>query len=411
MLKSFLERLKSLLTLTSKIIAVATAALLAMAVGDVAIAKTKSEACILNISVFVMAILFIVLIVFFASKRLKVAIKAIGEMGSGIFDKEIPAKGHDEVSQLYAKINEANLAISYILSGIHEIISPLTSLAEKFSESAESSSCGINQMNSATATIAESVSTQSASCQSLMATIEEINGQMRDINECCQRTNESNVDLAKQLMMLIETSQTTGPAMEEVRLQINDIVEYAEELKKIVKSLQEISFQINLLALNAAIEAARAGAAGKGFSVVAAEIKNLGSKAMEKEKEVEAIAEDYNTKARGVLEAVSYFKDLFASQVEMINTSSKASEDVSLNMNRLESEAKSLYTNINEKALPAVQDLMPIAEESAATAQETSATLTVISEKIGNVANDAKKLNKQARELEENIGVFKYHQF
>jgi len=124
------------------------------------------------------------------------------------------------------------------------------------------------QMISAANLLTKGASKQASAVEETSASLEEIDSMVQQ--------NVENVDHANQLM--IETAHTVDDvvfSMTELTASMDKITKTSEETRKIIKTIEKISFQTNLLALNAAIEAARAGETGAGFAVVADEVRNL----------------------------------------------------------------------------------------------------------------------------------------
>ena len=153
----------------------------------------------------------------------------------------------DNITQsLHESMSAINQASDQVASGSEQLATGAQSLALGSTEQASS----IEELSSAISEIAEYVKVNaqnaggaSESAEDVRAKIEVSNRYMKDMVEAMSRINSSS-----------------------------------DEIEKIVKTIEDISFQTNILALNAAVEAARAGSAGKGFAVVADEVRNLATK-------------------------------------------------------------------------------------------------------------------------------------
>jgi methyl-accepting chemotaxis protein len=150
------------------------------------------------------------------------------------------------------------------------------------------------QVSSASQSLAEGASEQAASLEETSSSLEELASMTGRNSENAQKAN----DLAK----LARTSADKGVEnMQAMTIAVEAIKVSADDISKIIKTIDEIAFQTNILALNAAVEAARAGEAGMGFAVVADEVRNLAQRSAQAAKETAAKIEGAISKtAQGV---------------------------------------------------------------------------------------------------------------
>jgi methyl-accepting chemotaxis protein len=155
------------------------------------------------------------------------------------------------------------------------------------------------KMGSAVGQCAEMSNTLSDAATRQAASLEETSSSLEEMSSMTKQ-NAANAMEADKLMVLVrELIDKTKTSMDKLNGSINRIVGSTEETQKIIRTIDEIAFQTNLLALNAAVEAARAGEAGAGFSVVAAEVRNLALRAAEAAKNTSNLIEDVVGNIRG----------------------------------------------------------------------------------------------------------------
>jgi methyl-accepting chemotaxis protein len=182
------------------------------------------------------------------------------------------------------------------------ITKPLNRVIGSLSSGAEQVASASNQVASASQQMAQGSSQQASSLEETSSSLEEMASMTRQ--------NADNAIKTDSLM-----SETKGMVLEGVNQMkgmttaIGEIRQSAQEMAKIIKTIDEIAFQTNLLALNAAVEAARAGEAGKGFAVVAEEVRNLARRSAEAAKTTAALIEGAQKNAESGVQASGKVSD------------------------------------------------------------------------------------------------------
>jgi len=171
------------------------------------------------------------------------------------------------------------------------ISSPILRIIADLRQGSDQITAAAAQVTSASQSLAEGSSEQAASLEESSSSLEELSAMTKRNADCAQ--------YAKQAASQARTSADTGTEhMRAMQIAMQAITTSSADISKILKTIDEISFQTNILALNAAVEAARAGAAGAGFAVVADEVRALAQRSALAAKETAVKIEDSVTKSR-----------------------------------------------------------------------------------------------------------------
>lgn len=194
----------------------------------------------------------------------------LNEMAEGNFSV------HSEKDEYY--IGE----FEQLMRSMKKISCGLSELLLQISRSADNVAAGSEQVSSGSQNLAQGTTEQAAS-------VEELTGMMSEISDQAYRNSRDAQEASEKAQMVKENATESSRSMQEMVKAMAEISGKSDEIRKIVKTIEDFSFQTNILALNAAVEAARAGDRGKGFSVVANEVRSLANQSSAASKSTAAL--------------------------------------------------------------------------------------------------------------------------
>jgi methyl-accepting chemotaxis protein len=212
------------------------------------------------------------------------------------------------------------------------------------------------QVAAASQQLAEGASEQASSLEETSSALEQM--------AAMTRTNAGSANEANELA--VQARQ----AAEEGEVVISSINESSEQISKIIKVIEEIAFQTNLLALNAAVEAARAGEHGKGFAVVADEVRNLAQRAAQAAKETNNLIGDSVAKSRQGTTAITAIVTNVTRLTDLIDGIAKASAEQAQGVDQV-NVAVSQMDKVTQQNASGAEESASAAEELSAQAEAT----------------------------------------
>lgn len=389
-------------------------------------------------TIFIIGLLLVMMVVIFASNSITKPIKKIAKAAYGIaegnLDVDLDVHSNDEIGQLsqafkktilrlkdYIKyIDEVSYSLDQISSGnlvfelkykyegeFEKIKISLTSLRDMLvkilsdiGSTATQVSLGAQQVSQGAQSLSQGSSEQAEAVERLASAIAYVSGQVSHNAESVSTANtmfgemNEKVEESNKKMLLLNSA-------------MQDINEASEKISRIIKTIENISFQTNILALNASVEASRAGVSGKGFSVVANEVRSLASRSSNAAKETEElIASSVNAVKKGNRIAEDTTITL-SDVVRVCNEVSGIVEKISKATTQQEESITQITTGV-EKISAVVQTNSATADQSASSSEQLSNQSNVLRgltdrfKLSGNSAEPPKRLNESHKAYYDN---------
>ncbi|EON73654.1 methyl-accepting chemotaxis protein [Lysinibacillus sphaericus] len=241
-------------------------------------------------------------------------------------------------------------------------------------------------------------------------TITQLSTQMEELSSKTQTTTEKGM---REVDSLRERNAETNDMNGRVQQQIETLTSNIANINQVIASIQGIAEQTNLLALNASIEAARAGEHGKGFAVVAEEVRKLAEQSKNETDVIKTTVDSILENSKQTVLVIASNASLMQAQNESVQSTevvfkdnSELSSSIANAINELLAKLSSMLEHKNQ-AIMAIQSISAISEETAASAEEVSASTIDQQAELEKVADSISNMNKISQELQEVVQRFK----
>lgn len=347
-------------------------------------------------------------------ERMKVM--AYGDLSS----EPLEVASEDETGQLSLAINQMQVMQKEVMEGMKMASEMLTNHSNDLTQSANEVKSGSEQVATTMQELATGSESQATTASNLAVVMDNFTKKVQTTNKSGEKIKNSSVGVLSMTNEGKQYMEDTSRQMAKIDEIVLDAVfkmatldNQTQEINNLVVIIQKIADQTNLLALNAAIEAARAGEHGRGFAVVADEVRKLAEQVAVSIADITGFVEKIQTESKKVTDSLQSGYTEVVEGSSQIKQTGATFNKINSSVTKMAQDIKDISTNLesiqanSELMNSSIEEIASVSEESAAGIEETSAASQEITSSMEEVAGNSEQLADLAKGLADMVDEFK----
>ncbi|WP_373562220.1 HAMP domain-containing methyl-accepting chemotaxis protein [Pseudomonas sp. ICMP 561] len=349
---------------------------------DIESADARNMQLICTLLALVLGVLAAIIITRQITRPLKDTLEVVERIGSGDLSQTMVVTRRDELGELQQGIQRMGTTLRDLIGNIRDSVVQIASAAEELSAVTEQTSAGVNSQKVETDQVATAMHEMSATVQEVARNAEQAS-QAASVADKEARNGDKVVGEAiVQIERLAAEVGRSSDAMTQLEQE-------SDKIGKVMDVIKAVAEQTNLLALNAAIEAARAGEAGRGFAVVADEVRGLAQRTQKSTEEIEALVAGLQNGTRQVSSIMLSSRELTESSVTLTRKAGTSLESITMTVSNIQAMNQQIAAAAEEQSAVAEEisrsiiNVRDVSEQTASASEETAASSVELA-RLGN---------------------------
>lgn len=304
---------------------------------------------------------------------LQETLEVVERVASGDLSRNLRVDRKDELGKLQSTIQRMTVSLRELVGGIRDGVTQIASAAEELSAVTEQTSAGVNSQKVETDQVATAMHEMSATVHEVARNAEQASVAASDADKQAREGDKVVGEAIQQIERLAAEVVRSSDAM-------NVLEQDSDKIGKVMDVIKAVAEQTNLLALNAAIEAARAGEAGRGFAVVADEVRGLAQRTQQSTEEIEGLVAALQNGTRQVSGIMLGSRTLTDSSVELTRKAGTSLESITRTvsniqaMNQQIAAAAEQQSSVADEISRSIVNVRDVSEQTAEASEETAAS-------------------------------------
>lgn len=330
----------------------------------------------ISLGIFALIIILVVLLVTLIARSIQKPIQQASADLARIrnekdFTLRLTLSGKDEIAVLGQDVNTLLSDIQTLVKSVNHSLETLDTVTEQLANAAAGSATLMREQQSETDMVATAVTEMGATIQEIASNTEMTANTANTTNLNAQQGQQQvsdSVDFVKALAARLQDASQSAAELEQDSINIGSVLD-------VIRAIAE---QTNLLALNAAIEAARAGEQGRGFAVVADEVRTLAQRTQQSTRQIEAIIQTLQQRTKGIAITMQECRDNGIQSADQASTAKELLQQITANVSNIMDMTTQIAAAIEEQSLVAAEvnrnvvKIRDMSEETAGTARQTN---------------------------------------